>query len=320
MLRILIVGTGNLGKRHLQALSYLKNDFEVFCYDAFEEARNSVAPFCVENKITIDNLIVLDTLDAALDIITVNTVVIVVTTAKGRAGLLKDLFLKFPKAIISEKPICQTLEEYEELMALSHTYKVPVYVNFIAHMQSFYQEIKSEVKGLSNFVFYSNMPKWGIACVGIHHFELLTWMFDVSRFSIVNNGDYIQVYDQKRKGFQDMAGAVILRTDNNNLCVINNSEFEGLATIQINTEQKCWTIYELQKVMTVVDKELPGKVDVRVLDYKYVSQYTHLLVTSIMNNKMISDAILPDLKGSYLAHKMLFDALKARGAGNINIT
>lgn len=320
MQRILILGTGNLGKRHLQALSNLSLPFEVFCYDAIEGARNSVIDFCTENKIVINNLTILDTYNNALDVIDKESIVIVVTTARGRGKLLEEVILKTPKAIIAEKPVCQTHDEFIRVKELSELHKVPVYVNYIAHMQPFYHKIQEEIQASEGYVFYSNMPQWGIGCVGIHHFELLTWLFGVTEYTITNKKDYSSVYEQKRKGFQDIAGTVVLRVNNNNLCVINNTEFDSIASIQIITEKKIYTIYEQQKVMTIIDKSLSGKVEVVQLKYTHVSQYTHLLIEAISNGEMEGNKVLPNIQASYLSHKMLFDYLELMHAKEINIT
>ena len=317
MIRVLIIGMGNIGKRHLQGLSNLQKEFEVCYYDKMKVTKDSVLKFCLENKIIIKNLNVLNTYKETLNWITDQTIIIVATTANGRHKLLKDIVLKVPKAILVEKPVCQTLKEYESIMDLSKSYSVPIYINFIAHLQDFYIQIRNELKDVKQFVFYSNMPMWGIACVGIHHFELLTWLLNFKKYQIVNTSESVKIYEQKRTGFYDVFGSVILRDANNNLCVINNSDFDSIASIQIITEEKIFTIYEQQKILTIINKRSPGKIDIKHLEYKYVSQYTHNIIESILSAKK---SILPDIDEGFLSHKILFDYLKLNQLKKLNIT
>lgn len=97
-------------------------------------------------------------------------------------------------------------------------------------MQPFYQEIYKAVCGAKEFTFYGNLPKWGIACVGIHQFELLTWLFNMKHYKIIAS-NLKSIYEQKRKGFYDITGSIVLLTDTGNICVVNDNEEESFASI-----------------------------------------------------------------------------------------
>ena len=51
MVKIGVIGTGNIGKRHIQSIAELK-DIELFCHDAFEKSLNSVNDFIKDNSLS----------------------------------------------------------------------------------------------------------------------------------------------------------------------------------------------------------------------------------------------------------------------------
>ena len=153
---VLIIGTGNIGKRHLQGASFLP----VSCYDISRDSLESVRPFCESNKIRIPKL--LPELDDALNTITPETVVIVATTANGRVPLFKKIVSRNPREVILEKPACQSLSEYKQLMKI--TGEGEVYVNIPRTLYPVYQQIGLEGK---HAMFFANSSNAGMVCNGI---------------------------------------------------------------------------------------------------------------------------------------------------------
>ena len=171
---IVIIGTGNMGKRHLQACAKSSDELEVICFDSNNAALQSVPEFCQKNNIKTAQLILAKSLTEVLSFIKDKTIVIVATTAQSRQTILAEVIKRKPLCVIAEKPLTQTLSEYESVRALASAMTVPVYINFTRHLYDFYQEIKAQLAGIKDKSMTAVFPN-GIALIGIHMFELMTW-------------------------------------------------------------------------------------------------------------------------------------------------
>lgn len=118
---------GNIGKRHLQSISNLSLDFEVFCYDKVKNAVDSVPDFC-KNSLEIPNIQYLYDIRSIEQKIDEETIVIIATTAEGRKEILEVAINKQPLTIISEKPLTQNITDYENIIKLSSQKGVPIYI------------------------------------------------------------------------------------------------------------------------------------------------------------------------------------------------
>jgi len=315
MVRIIIIGTGNIGKRHLQAISNLSIEFEVFCYDKLKSAVNSIPVFCTNNNVRIKNLHYLYNISDIEKKINNMTIVILSATSKNRIDTLTMVLNKKPLAIIAEKPLVQNLRDYEQIIQMSKKNNVPIYINFIARAQLFYQKIYKDVKEEKEFVFYANMPKWGISTVGIHQFDLLCWLFRVTSYKMVVS-NLKSIYETKRKSFYDMVGSIILETEKRNICVFNNMENESFASIQIITSNKIYNVFEEQKKMLIIEKDNVS--ELKEINFVYVSQYINTVIESIISSN--SSIMLPDIEEGFIAHKILFEYMKRNNVENLNIT
>lgn len=315
MNKIILVGTGNIGKRHLQAIIGSNQVSKIYCYDLYEDALDSVPEFCQSNKIPQEIICIEKSFENLLLEIDDYSIVIVATTARGRMEILNPIIKCKPKAIVVEKPVVQYKYQYKDLEELAAQYSVNIYVNFIAHAQKFYNQIYNELEGTTELSFYTSMPKWGLSTVGIHQIELFLWL-SRSRTCEMSYSTSSLVYEQKRKGFEDIAGTILLNNQKGHLAVIRSLMSDiSPSSIQICSDKKIYTIYESLNRLVVADKD--GGVDIQDLNVKFVSQYMNEIVDAIFTDR---DVCLPTIENSRLSHDLLFDFLKIHKLEGINIT
>src|ERR1700761_5732373 len=130
MNKVIVIGTGNIGKRHIQAIYKSELDFKILAYDIFESSLLSVNDFCSSNNLDLERISLIDNFESLLEHIDGNSIVIVATTAFGRKEILESVLAKQPAAIIVEKPVVQSDADYLQIQALAAEKNVPVYVNF----------------------------------------------------------------------------------------------------------------------------------------------------------------------------------------------
>jgi hypothetical protein len=313
MTKILIIGTGNIGKRHLQAISNLDIDYSISCYDISEESLNSVHKFIKENNLEMKNLKLENNLDTLLSEVDKKTIIVIASTVNGRKEILKNTIEKDPLAIIVEKPVSQTDEDYLEIIKLNKEKEIPIYVNFSRHAYPDYQNILKNIKEEKLSGFISFFPNVGFGCNGSHILDLAVWLSGAKDYEITDS-KVTSTFESKREGFSDFSGSLTLKLAETN-CIINIGNFDTLPSIELTSENKTIKIIEsLGKKITIEQ----GK-DPKVEDFYSVpcSKMTDKVIQDILNKRKPN---LPTLSESYLAHKILFEFMKKHNIGNLNIT
>ncbi|MCR8667207.1 Gfo/Idh/MocA family oxidoreductase [Aestuariibaculum sp. M13] len=314
MNKIILIGTGNIGKRHLQAVINSNLVSEIYCYDLYQDALKSIPEFCQSNEIPKDKIFLEGSFEEILKKIDENSIVIVATTANGRMELLVPIIQRKPKAIVLEKPVVQYKEQYEELEKLAEQLAVNIYVNFIAHAQNFYKRIYKELEETEELSFYTSMPRWGLSTVGIHQIELFLWLSKSKSYEIAYSNSNL-VYEQKRKGFEDVAGTILIKNEKGHIASIRSLiSDKNPSSIQICSNKNNYTIYESLNKLIIADKT---GVHMEDLNVKFVSQYMNEVVDDIFTNKKV---YLPTIASSRLAHNVLFDFLRIHKLEGLNIT
>ena len=137
MKNIFIIGAGQLGSRHLQALKNSNNSLNVFIIDPSSESLN-IANERYESMPGIDNNTV--SYSKSLNDINCNNkidIVIIATAANVRANVTRDLLDKFEvKTIVFEKILFQKREDYNLISELLKSKNINSYVNCPMRMMS----------------------------------------------------------------------------------------------------------------------------------------------------------------------------------------
>jgi predicted dehydrogenase len=319
MKKVLVIGTGNLGKRYLQAILSNNGDFRCFCYDQNPEALNSVDIFLKNSNVSASRLTKRFSLDEILNDIDRQSLVIVSTTAQDRLGLVSLITLKKPETMIIEKPVTQNKEDYETVARLCKEAEVPAFTHYTLRFQPFCKVLKEMVISDQPFEMTSILPAMGIACVSIHYIDLFLWMFNISA-PLLKVFSYLGTYEQKRKGFYDMYGELIIRSEKNGTGRFINAESNGIRTLEVMLADKVISVYEDQRVMTIIRKTDNKTIEVREVEYLFASQYLPHVINNYLNGNINLSGELVDLETAYISHRIIFDFMERTGNRNLNIT
>ncbi|WP_445713368.1 Gfo/Idh/MocA family protein [Flavobacterium sp.] len=134
MLRVGVLGAGHLGKIHLRLLKQSEKYELVGFYDAFDENANKVAAeFCYKKFDSIAALI------AAVDVVDI------VTPTLQHFECAKQV-IEAGKHIFIEKPISNTVEEAEEIIALAKKHNVKGQVGHVERFNPAFTAVKDKIK------------------------------------------------------------------------------------------------------------------------------------------------------------------------------
>ncbi len=133
MLKVGVLGAGHLGKIHLRLLNQSEKYELVGFYDAFNENANKVAAEFGYKKF-----------DSIAELIAAVDVVDIVTPTMQHFECAKQV-IEAGKHIFIEKPISNTVEEAEEIIALANKYNVKGQVGHVERFNPAFTAVKDKI-------------------------------------------------------------------------------------------------------------------------------------------------------------------------------
>jgi len=295
--KITLVGCGNIGSRHLQAISNLSDNPIVNIVEPNENAQ-SVAKNRLNEKthnLKINWYHDIDELEERSDI------VIIATQSPSRYTIIKKLLELGNTRFLIEKIICQSEDEYKEIQTALKKFQAKAWVNCTRRYSKTYQEIKKVLKNDNQVTVIVTGGNRGLGTNAIHYIDLFSWLND--NYNIKLNGDFLtnEIFPNKRgKEFVEFGGIIIGNINAAKLIIlflpINNIPF----TVDIIGKDNRIIINESDEKLVV----LKGK-----LNPKNEAKFPHI---SILSTNIVSDilekdnCLLPTIDDSFFVHKELF--------------
>lgn len=308
MIHCTIIGAGQIGSRHLQALCHLKSPARIDLVDPSDESLQ-IARGRYEEAIPPDNQNIilcchnnLDDLPDSLDL------VIVATNSLAREKVTKEVITKRSvKNLILEKILFQENTQYAEVNNLLKKYSIPTWVNCWMRTADLFKCIKSDLN-LNNLIQMKvEGPQWGMGTNSVHFMDLFSYFSDCSDFRFVDTRLKSKVIDARRKGFKEFMGQ--LKGENSrgdSLDLICKDEEYGPCTIEVQNGPEKYLVstdfaghVELQSSNALANRI--GKASL-----PYQSQLTHIWVNDILTK---GSCDLPAYSDSMVLHLELIRVL-----------
>ncbi len=241
--KVVLVGCGNLGSRHLQAIKKTQRDISVTVCEPYETARNIALERYsqIEENLHINDFRIIEdyhSLGADYDL------AIIATNANIRyeigEWLIKNAGIRY---LILEKVLFQTIKELESFKALLTDYNVKAWVNCPRRMYDFYKKLNSELKGEDHIDMQLTGGNWGMACNTIHLLDIYAYITDFTNCQYDITGLEEQIADSKRSGYKEFFGILKFKTERGELTLICDHE-DSPIEIRISTPSKNITTEE----------------------------------------------------------------------------
>ena len=228
---ILLIGAGQLGSRHLQALALMKKPCNIFVVDPNSDSISTTNQRF--ESINGHQRHKLHYCDGIHEIPGDNfDLCIIATNADIRTHVIKKLLAnKRVSHIILEKVLFQSIDDYSEIDILLQKYNVVAYVNCPRRMNNFYNEMKMELLGAKKVQIEMIGNNWGLACNGIHLIDLYNFLTGDIITHWQNNLDK-DLVTSKRAGFIEFFGNISGQSDKGN----------SLSLTCFNTGSPNWSI------------------------------------------------------------------------------
>ena len=301
--KLILVGCGNIGSRHLQSLMNFQNTLSIDVVEPNNKSKN-IAMSLIK-KFPMKKHPKIQWFRSIEDLTNFGDVVIVATTSADRVNVIETLLKQGNKKFLIEKMVCQSQNEYKSLISLFKKFNANGWVNTNRRYFRSYQKIKqlfSTSKSLEISVYLSNS---GLGTSSIHFIDLFCWFNN--DFNIKLNGNYLfdKIYSNKRgKYFKEFAGNIIGTNKKNSFLTIsthNNQSTSPSSIVEIYDGKRHIVINELkEKLFFLSNDENPPKLSFK---FGHTSELTYKIISDILKTK---SCLLPTLEDSYNSHLELF--------------
>ena len=227
MFKVFIIGAGQIGSRHLQALKKVGAPLDITVVDpstqALVVAKNRYeeikAPQNAHKIIFLSEIPKNQKVDLA----------IVASTSNVRATIIKNLLKNNRvKYFILEKLLFDKKKDYEIIEKLFFKLKIKAWVNCPLRLRPLYQKIRKETAGSAHFSFRLTGHRWGLATNTVHCLDFISSVLGSTTFEV--NTDFLdkKIIPSKRKGFLELNGTLSAHFGNKAHCELT-SEISGEA-------------------------------------------------------------------------------------------
>ncbi|MBN8696420.1 MAG: Gfo/Idh/MocA family oxidoreductase [Bacteroidetes bacterium] len=280
MKNIVLIGAGQLGSRHLQALASCEHQLDIQVMDPSQDSLNIAESRFNEVASAFKGRIAflgsVDQLHKKID------VAIVATNSKVRRLVVEQL-VKHAKVenFVLEKFLFPNLEDYDVVAKLLEQHQIKTWVNCPRRMMPFYKAIKSELTGPVQFNVTGN--SWGLGCNGIHMLDLFSYLTDRTDFELDHLLIDPEIMESKRVGYVEFTGTIRAVAGNNFASITSYSKEISPVSVLIQTPTARYSIQEGAETKIWISK----------LEHKWAwEEQTHkMLFQSQLTNKVV-DALL----------------------------
>lgn len=280
-MHIVIIGAGQLGSRHLQALNLVNVPLDIHIIDpSLASLQKAVEIFNgTGNKHPLKTYTNLDQLT-----ITEADIAVIATNSLARRVAVEQLAARTTiKYLILEKFLFPALEDYDAIGELLRSNEISAWVNCPRRMFDNYKEIKKQMTQTSVISISGSL--WGLGCNGIHMLDLVAFLTGEQDMKL--NADMVdtKIIESKRAGYIEFTGKITGHTASkrHNFTIASYGDANTPFVIYIQTGEKNFVIFEGTKKLLLINGA-SGASEEKVMSIAYQSQLTNRVVEQLANN------------------------------------
>lgn len=307
-MNIIIIGGGQLGSRHLQALQKLEGNNEIYVIDPAEASLN----ICSERFFQIpsegNHKLNLHKSLGELGPTSFDFAVIA-TSSNIRFSITKELLLKFKvKHLLLEKILFQKENEYQELNEILSSVPTVTHVNCCMRMQGTYGALKSSFK--NEIVDYRvSGSQFGLMSNSIHYIDHLSFITGDSDFTVNTSHLERSLVESKRKGFFELFGKLQFSFSKGHQLTLDCHKYgSSPLLIEIFSVNRRYIIREAEDVFWYSSVENNWKWEEHRLNLLFQSSLTNVYIDNLSKEGRCD---LPSISESSKIHLQFLKAIEA---------
>ena len=302
-MNIAIIGLGEIGSRHLQALIKCNFPVHIHCVDPSSQSIKTAKLRASLNE--IKNSSSVSYYQSFIGIPHNIDLAVIATSAKIRLQVFKSLVSTCKvRNILFEKVLFQKISEYEEASSMLEFNEISSWVNCPRRAWPIYKEVKRLLEKRKNISFRLKGGSWGMGCNSIHFIDIFEWLTASKLSKIDIKGLNSKMILSKREGFQEFTGNLELCFNHDNKLFLESNTEEMPSQIEISAEELNIKIDESSGTL-IIKKE--NKIETKIFPTPYQSDLSNLIANDILiNNK----TILPSFSESVRQHIVMLTAFQ----------
>lgn len=306
MKKIALIGSGQLGSRHLQGLAKSSISISIEVVEPFEGSRNTAKQRFEEIPLN-DKIEKINFYESISQLSDELDLVIIATNADVRYAVVKELLEnKKVNNLVLEKVLFQRVEEYYKIEELLNNTETKCWVNHPRRMFPLYKNLKKELSNVNQIHFSVSAGAWGLGCNGLHFLDCFEYLSDNQNIELDTKYLNKKLYDTKRAGFKEINGMITGRIDNHTFSI--NCFEEEVSPLQFNISSNELNIIidEANGWYRISKKENSWKQE--IIEEKIIyfqSELTNIVVEDIFNG----NCFLPTYKEAMNLHIKYLEVL-----------
>ncbi len=308
--KIILIGAGELGSRHLQGLAKLDLLADITIIDPSKDALSTAHKRLneVERTQYTQNVRFVDSFACIED--TAADLAIVATTADVRVSVTRTLVETMNvDRILFEKVLCQSTAELDEIARLVSANRIKAWVNCPRRIYPFYSELKKRFVPAEPIAYYLHGGEWGLACNAIHFLDHLAFLVDESEFRIDTNCLDTGFVSSKRNNFIELTGTISGSFASGSEFVFHSRKGSNAPhRIYIQSRDVQVIIDETIGQMRVASQQTGWRWEYLTFHIPYQSELTNLIAGDMLRNDCCG---LASLEESCRIHKPFLEGLIA---------
>lgn len=326
-MKLLIVGSGRMGIRHLLGALDAKMVDSITIFDINQNALNNAKDQVNEKE---RNKIIQYVHGANInECINLCDIAIISSTANNREEILKTVIKLGAKNVLIEKPLGQSFEEVQKLLSFCNEFPTVKFdVNLNMRLYPGFIKLKQDLNCLEQAIGIKtisvNTGSLGIGANGIHYIDLLFFLFEANQYEL----SYAEIDDfilpsGRGEEFADFGGISVMK-------FFSGKKYLGKAMVSITSESTVfggWDIVaphariiidELKSLRINHFRDPSSKLPFNRYAAEYLapeevffdapslSSITTMWLDGAFNKKRT----LPSIEEALQAHKLMFDWLE----------
>ncbi|MFA6075361.1 MAG: Gfo/Idh/MocA family oxidoreductase [Negativicutes bacterium] len=307
--KIAIVGAGQIGSRHLQALAKLEGEVFIQVVDSSSEAlqlaraRFTDVSRSDKSNITVEYLNIIDEMDDSFDVI------IVATNSNVRRIVAEELLNKKQcKHLILEKVVFQSCEDFADISELLIENNVRAWVNCPRRMWTIYHYLHNKLKHAENVSYCVSGAGQGIiGSNGIHYIDSFSHLTGETDIAFCSKLLDEKLTPSKRQGFVEFTGVLEGVTESGKQIKLS-CYATGNAPIMVNIDSEVLRCIIIEEAGTAWISEECNNWKWEEMKFlaAYQSQLTNIVVEQLIET---GGCDLTSFEVSRKLHEMLLNSL-----------
>jgi hypothetical protein len=303
MHKILLIGAGQIGNRHLQGLLKIGLPVSIDIVDPSIENRKLAAERAgqIETNRNVKQLRFLESLnnieyDKA-------DLAIIATNSDVRAEVVSKLIDRVRvQNFILEKIAFQSTTIFKQQLSLLEEHSVKAWVNCPRRIYPFYLSLRERLYGKGKISVIVSGGNWGLGCNSLHFIDLFTFLTGNQEIA----SDYVsldhEILQSKRAGFVEFTGRMGFSNKGGDLHLGSFNEASLPVLIEVISNEGRWLISEANSIVISFTEESRFYPEIATIRFPFQSELTNLVAEEIIKT---GNSGLTDIGESFLQHNVI---------------